>query len=138
MQIPPRYWNWMRSDEKHIISLFPTHRLAVAFSKLIMLKSHEGSSSSISNTSGCICDSKLLGMWIWWPDTENKSSMLKSHDSTLFYDRGIIVSWHYYITKQEPIPTRFTVGHTAALLRTSYELSFYILLKENKNTCTCV
>lgn len=140
MQIPPRYWNWMRSDEKHIISLFPTHRLAVAFSKLIMLKSHEGSSSSISNTSGCICDSKLLGMWIWWPDTENKNSMLKSHDSTLFYDRGIIVSWHYmyYITKQEPIPTRFTVGHTAALLRTSYELSFYILLKENKNTCTCV
>lgn len=38
----------------------------------------------------------------------------------------------YYITKQEPIPTRFTVGHTAALLRTSYELSFYILLKKKQ------
>lgn len=104
IQIPPRYLNWMRSNEKHIISLFPTHRLAVAFSKLIMLKSHEGSSSSISNTSGCICDSKLLGMWIWWPDTENKNSMLKSQDSTLFYDRGIIVSWHYmyYINNKNP------------------------------------
>lgn len=69
---------------------------------------------------------------------KKENSMLKSHNSTLFYDRSIIVSWHYYTTKQEPIPTRFTVGHTAALLRTSYELSFYILLKENKNTCTCV
>lgn len=55
----------MRSDEKHKIPLLPAYRLAVAFSKLMMLKSHEGSSSSISNTSGCICDSKLLGMWIW-------------------------------------------------------------------------
>lgn len=64
------------------------HRLAVAFSRLMILKSQEGSSSRISITSAGICDSKLLGMWIWWPDTENQTQLkiqLPHHKSNLQY-----------------------------------------------------
>lgn len=91
----------MRFNEIYIIFLFLIYRLVVVFFKLIMLKFYEGFSFSIFNIFGCICDSKLLGMWIWWLDIENKNLMLKSYDSILFYDRGIIVSWYYmyYIIK---------------------------------------